>query len=348
VVAWLNFFRYGSGFLYVPYVLTEAILLFVLATQLIRTQEHLEQLLMALALVMIVRNLMDLGVTLYSFQSGDALGAIRHDRLLVAGTVTTESEWRSLFLPILALGALFARKKSLQMLLLGAVFLDVAWLAFAASRTAILGLGLAMVFLPIFAPPEMRKRVLRLAVPAAAVAAILMTVFSEAWTHIVITSQEDVFTGSLDEGRWVLWGGALEEFWKHPWIGNSVGAKHTFVLENARSMGLVFLVPYGIAVYLIWRHLSKVRRQRPPGASQGYICGLQVTILMVAVMGVTGSLLNTGTNAFFFWMLVGAAEGYYLQQRKEQQTGEAPAVQGYLSRLPFRRRRVASAGSVFS
>jgi hypothetical protein len=347
-VAGVNYFRYGPAFFYVPYVLVESLVLFILATQLIRKDDHLQRLTVALAGVIIVRSLLDLSVTLYSFHAGDALGDIRYDRLLIAGTVTTEAEWRSLLLPILAMSALFARNKGLQVLFLTAVFLDVAWLAFSASRTGLLGLGLAVVISPIVVPSAARKRAIRLAVPTIVVALVMMTVFSQAWGHIVAKSQKDIFTNSHEESRWILWGGSFSAFWESPWVGNSVGQKHSFILEDARSMGLVFLVPYGIAVYLVWRRLSKIRRLWPPQASLGFIYGLQAAILMVAVLGVTGSLLNTGVNAFFFWMLVGAAEGYYLQQHKEQQTEEASAVQGYLSRLRFRRRREASARGVLS
>lgn len=345
VVAWFNYFRYGSGFFNLPYVLTEAVLLFILATQLIRTREQLEQLLLALALMTVVRNLMDLGVTIYSFQQGDVLGAIRQDRLLISGTSTTESEWRSLLLPLLAVGALFAKQRLVKLLLISAVFLDVAWLAFAATRIGFLGIGISAIAVLLVPPREQRANSMRLVIPGVIFVALLMTVYSQSWVHIFSKTQEDLFIGDISSGRWRIWEESLKGFWGNPWMGSVQGVKHSFLFHNAGSMGLVFMVPYVLAVFLIWRHLSYLRRQDGDNAS-GSVIGMQGCLLVVTVLSVVGYFLNSGINAFFFWTIAGAFEGYYLQRRKDRRTEVVSVAQRYFPQIRFRRRGRVSAGGV--
>ena len=204
-VTWMNYIRYGSPFFNTPYILTESLVLLLLGFHLIRTRAHLGQLLAAIATAVLVRNAIDIGLTVASFNAGDSLGAIRQDGLLWGTAATTESEWRSLLLPLFLAGVLMSPNRGLRVLMTLALVSDVAWLSLSATRTAMIGMVVAPVALMFVLPSSRRLTLVGLTIPVAIVAVFLTASYSESWNHILSKSAQDL-QGGWESGRLSLWG----------------------------------------------------------------------------------------------------------------------------------------------
>ena len=52
-------------------------------------------------------------------------------------------------------------------------------------------------------------------------------------------------------GRPANWKEALSAFSDSPWLGDHQGGAHSFILGAAQTMGLAFLLPFGIVVWIV-------------------------------------------------------------------------------------------------
>jgi hypothetical protein len=320
LVAWVNFVRYGPvsgcavcGF-NVPYVLSEALLLSVLARHLVQTRRQLHRIMVVLTLAFIVRNLVDVGMTMLSIHAGNPLGLIRTDRLWLKVTSTVETDWRVLLLPLFLAGTLMAPRGAGRALFGLAALLDVAWLALAGTRTGLVALGLVPLFTLVLLPSAGRSGLLRLMPLIVALVVLLAGVFSGLWTHMV--SRSEVELGALwQEGRTAAWRDAFDGFLRNPLWGSSPGPSHSYILGTARYMGLAFLVPFGAALWTIWRHGAWLRGQPLDHACRIVVTGVQAGLLIAIVLNISGTMFQGATAAFFFWLLAGVQEAIYQDAR---------------------------------
>ena len=77
-------------------------------------------------------------------------------------------------------------------------------------------------------------------------------------------------------------------------------------------MGLVFLVPLAVTLFLIWRHGAWLRRQPLDPLSRTFVIGVQAAVMIAIVQNFVGPMFQGAVNAFYFWLLVGVQEAIYL------------------------------------
>jgi hypothetical protein len=311
LVAWLNLLRYGRPFFLTPYILSEALLLFLLAFHLIRDHQTVRQFLVVVALGFAIRTALDVGQAAYSVFAGATITAIRLDRLWLGGTSTSGSEWRSLFLPVFLALFLMTRRGSARTLFGAALLIDVAWLALAATRTGLIGLVLGPLGLLLLLPRTERRKLSLTLLPVGGLALYLLIVFTSNLSQMLTATRTQPELG----GRRLLWIEALQAFLRNPLWGDSPGPSHSYFLGTGRTMGLAYLVPLGIALYMIWRHAAWLRTQPLDRHSEALVAGVQAGLLVSIVLNATGTMFQSAFNAFFFWMLVGAVEAIYIGVR---------------------------------
>ncbi len=330
LVAWLNLLRYGRSFFLTPYILSEALLLFLLSYHLIRDQQTLREFLVVVALGFALRTALDASQAVYSILSGSTITAIRLDRLWLGGTSTSGSEWRSLFLPVFLALFLMTRRGPSRTLFGVALLIDVAWLALASTRTGLLGLVLGPLCLLLLFPKTERRKLSLTMLPVGGLALYLMIVFTTNLSQMLTATQTQPELG----GRRLLWLEAFQAFLRNPLWGDSPGPSHSYVLGTARAMGLTYLVPLAIALYLIWRHASWLRAQPLDRASEALVVGVQAGLLVSLVLNLTGTMFQSAFNAFFFWLLVGAVEALYTGVRAGHRELVGPPGRTSPGRLP--------------
>jgi hypothetical protein len=314
LVAWLNFARYGPMYFNLPFILSEAFLLFLLSYHLIRRRWHLSYLLLAFALAFIFRNAIDVGQAISSWSAYPSYGAIRADALWLGGTSTTGSEWRSLFLPLFLTMVLVVQNRKVRNIFRLALFLDIAWLALAGTRVGILGVFLALVSVLLLLPAPQRKRLFVLAFPLGLLVIFLVSSFGDVWTQMLERHQLDLDRG-WEAGRVGAWRLALSAFLENPLWGHSAGPSHSFFLGAGRAMGLVFLIPFCIALGKIWRHGAWLKRQPLDQMSLAFVLSMQACLLVAIPINFISTTFNTAFGSMFFWLLAGAHEALYLDVR---------------------------------
>ena len=161
---WIARFRYHIDFP-IAYVTTQALVLGFLTHQLIRNTSHLRMFLVMLALVLLVRNTLDIGLTVRAILNGEYLGPIRFENLPLSsggGSSTTGSDLRSLLLPLFIAAAMLAPSRKHRLLFLLTLISGVAWVSLSAARGGILGLALGTVVALAVLPRAKRKDLLLL------------------------------------------------------------------------------------------------------------------------------------------------------------------------------------------
>lgn len=314
-VTLVGLIRHGSGFANVPLILGEGIALFVLAYHLIDTPRARSGLVIIVSLSLVLRNGIDIWVTVLSILGGDRLGAIRNADLLYDVAATSEAEWRGFLLPVLVVAAMSVRRPSLRVLFWVAALSDVAWLALSATRTAYVILGLAPIALILVAPGKSRVRVLWATVPSALLAILLATSFSVAWTHVLERTQEGLAGGLAHDPHVSIWRQALDAFLLNPLFGHSLGPSHNWFLDMGRTMGLVFLVPMFAVFWIIWRRCAFIRARAVSWDASWFVVGFQGGMLVAMAFSLFGVFFRGAGAAFYFWLFAGALEALYQRTR---------------------------------
>ena len=255
---------------------------------------------------------------------GIKFGAIRGDLLITGSASTTESQLRSLLLPLFIAGTILLPSGRTRLLFGLSAVLEVAWLSLAATRTGIVGLVLGPVILFAILPSARRGRLFLLVPAGAAMALFLAGFYSGAWSFILESSKIDLALG-FEAARPSSWLDALNAFWRNPWIGDSQGVSHSFFLGTARTMGLVFLVPFVITLWIIWRHGVWLNRQPLDLLTRTLVVGVLAALLISVPLNFLGTMFG-GSVSFFFWLLVGMLEAVYLDVRRgHYRIAEQPA-----------------------
>ena len=315
-VTWIGLVRYGSGFYNVPLIFSESVVLFVLTLHLLKDRVHLRRLLIVLAIAYLVRNSIDVVQTLISLQSGSALGAIRSDQLLFGSTATTESHLRALVLPLMIMGVVYAPNLPARVLIGATLALDVAWLGLAGTRTAAIGLVIAPVATIMLLPRSPRRWAVLLVVPLGILFFLVATQLSESGSLVVDRTQRDLNVG-FEGGRPAKWKAAFDAFIENPLVGSGQGVSHSYFLGSARTMGLLFLVPFFAALAIVWSHCRWLRRTQFDQESHAFAGGIMAMLAVALVLNFTGTML-AGFPSFIFWILVGAVESVYLGVRAQR------------------------------
>ena len=315
VVTWLNLIRYGTSFYNFPLIFSEALIIFLLVYHVIVTRRHLSQLLVVLAVALTLRNAIDVGMTIASIEAGDVLGAIRQNELIAGGTSTTQSHLRSVMLPLFIAGVILMPTRRTRALFGLAVLVEVAWLSLASTRTGMIGLVLSPALVFAVMPAGKRRGLLLLLPAVALVAVVLSVVYSGAWSGVRRATERDI-EGGFGAGRPANWKEGLSSFSDSPWIGDHQGGAHSFILGAAQTMGLPFLLPFGIVAWIVWRHGLWLRGRRLDPASETLVVGMLAALLLAVPLNLVGTMFN-GFVAFFFWLLVGMLEAVYLDARGE-------------------------------
>ena len=74
-------------------------------------------------------------------------------------------------------------------------------------------------------------------------------------------------------------------------------------------MGLAFLLPFGIVVWIVWRHGLWLRGQRLDPASETLVVGVLAVLLLAVPLNLVGTMFN-GFVAFSFGCLSGCWKLY--------------------------------------
>ena len=320
-VAGLNLFlRYGSSFWNIPLILSESMLVFALSYHLIREPGHVRRLLIVILVAVALRTIIDVVMTVMSLQVGTGVGAIRSENAWLQNSSTAESQFRGMLLPVFIAVIVLSREKALSALALVAMVASLAWLSLAYTRQGFIGIAMAPAVTFLFLSAVERRRVLRLVLLGLPVVILFATYFSGAWEAVLIENSIDLERGFDEGGRPAQWAEAFRAFLENPLIGSSYGGSHSFWLGSARSMGLVFLVPYFFLLWLVWRHGAWLRKQPLDPMSRVLVVGMQGGLLMALVFNSIGQMFQGASSAFYFWMLVGVQEAIYYGVRTGQFT----------------------------
>ncbi|MDA2932716.1 O-antigen ligase family protein [Acidobacteria bacterium AH-259-D05] len=316
-IACLNLLRYSEPYFFiVPYIFCQSLGLFFLGYQLIQNRRYLRQLLTALALAIIVRDLLDVSMQIHSLAGGNSLGVIRLGELWMSANPSTEAGWRSLLMPLFIMLVLLLPNRRSQILYGMVLLLEVAWLSLAGSRTAVMGLVLVPFCLLIVASATERRQLLRLTPLLGLVVVSLAVFFSGPWDYMYSTTVVKSEGGLwIKTGRTGYWVDAFQAFLKNPLWGHSVGINHSYFLFMARTMGLSFLAPLGFALWKIWRHGAWLKTRPLDRLTRALVIGLQAGLLLSLVLNLTGTTFTNAVPSFYFWLLVGAQEAIYLDVR---------------------------------
>ncbi|MBI4538187.1 MAG: O-antigen ligase family protein [Gemmatimonadetes bacterium] len=321
LVAWLNAMRYGPvygcavcGF-NTPYILSEALVLFFLTYHLIRERRQMWWCLLVFGVALVGRNVIDIVLTIFSFRAGSVLGAIRQEELWLDSAATTESAWRSMLLPLLLVIPAMLRDRIVRSVFVLGLLSSVIWLALSATRTGIVGLVLGAAFLLTVLPARERARLLPILSVLGLIVVFGAAVYSETWAHVLWKTRQDLEVG-IETGRLAYWLSAWEAFAKNPLWGSSVGTSHSYFLGTGRYMGLAFLIPFFVAMWVIWRHGAWLRRQPLDRLSWAVVVGMQGGLLAAVVLNFLGTTFQGAVPAFFFWILVGIQEAIYMDVKR--------------------------------
>lgn len=331
LITWVNLLRHGEGFFNVPLIFSESVLLFALAHHLIRERSHVRWFLFFLILMHSYRNVLDIAVSVQSLLAGMPGSVIAGDRLIYGGTSTTLSTIRNLMLPILMVLTIAAQGLPIRMFLGGSVVLNVTWLALASKRTAMVGVVLVPLSLMALVPARSRRRLLILLTPLAILFVLIMGVWTQSFDPMLLRITRDIEEFQMGTGgRLGMWIGALQAFLSSPLIGSGPGSAHSYLLQAARSMGLVFLIPFFLALWRVWRHGAWLRQQELDPMIQAFVVGMQAILLTAVPLNIIGTDWQAAGYGFIFWLLVGVQEAIYDDVREGRYAianpSEAPPV----------------------
>ena len=306
-------------FLY-PQILIEASLVFFLGINLIRTRQQGLTLVLVLAAAITLRNTFDLAESWVAIVDGAEYSKIRIEKNYFEGISTGQSAWRSLLLPIFLSMAVYARTRGERVIFGLAVISGAAWLGISGTLTALASIVVLGALLAWQIPRD-RRRSLRLWLAAVALVWLSAALTFPVMLRATFQDLQTAFTGN--EARVVPWKHALSGFVHNPLYGTRSSAHHSYLLGRAQEMGLVFLVPFGLDLWMIWRHAALSKRRTLAPSMLALVIGIQCALLLSMFHNFIGTAWHLGEYAFLFWLLVGVNEGLYLH------AGESPQVAGY-------------------
>ena len=318
LVLWIAAVRYPqTPAATIAYVFSQGLVLMFLALQLTRNRKQVRLFLVMLALALLAGSLGDSAVAVRSILTDGSVGAIRNENALFGtsgGQPATGSGLRSLLLPLFIAGTVLATSQRIRVIFGLTVLAVVAYLALAASRQGVVGLVLGIILMSVLLPAGKRKGVLLL-VPVGVLIYVGLAVYlGSGWQFIVGQNASDLDT-LWEEGRSSAWRSAWEAFRQSPLIGHSWGRNHSYFLMHARSMGLTFLVPFIIGLWMIWRHAWWLKRQQLDRYGQILVLGSLAGLLVAIPFNIGGRMFAT-FPLYYFFILVGVMEAVYIDVRR--------------------------------
>ena len=308
--------RYGlAEYMRYPQVLIQGTLLFFLGLHLCRTRPQLITLILVLAAAFTIRNSIEIVENVVALMSGEVYSAVRTESQgsFFQTTSTGHSALRGFVLPIFIAMFIYATKRHERLLLGAAIVSSAVWIGFSGARIGMISIVIGILFLLWRMPSKRAALSVWLGLLAIAVIAAAL-VFPNMLQDTLGRIQDFTFG---EERRQVAWRLAFEAFISNPLIGTEMGPHHSYFLGRAREMGLLFLVPYSLALWRVWRHISWMRRHETEPITRAFVIGLQAALLTAIFQNFIGTGWQVGEYALIFWLLVGAHEAMFFQARRQ-------------------------------
>ena len=307
----LGVLRYGSSYIRYPQIFVEAAVLFILGLNLFRTRRQILWLILFLAAAFTLRNAFELFESWMAFRSGVAVSLIRSEQDFYGGISTSYSELRGLVLPLFIAMFVYADRRSEQLLFGAATLSCGAWLGISGARVGVASMAIVCLLLMWLIPRRRAKLswVLGLTLISLYIGTLL---FPNMWQDI-IQKIEELLAGS--DARMFPWRYALEGFLSNPLVGSRLGPHHSYLLGRAQEMGLLFLMPFGLALWHVWRHTRWLQRHETEPMMRAFVIGFQASLLLAVAQNFVSTSWQLGHYAMFFWLLAGVQESLYYQAR---------------------------------
>lgn len=322
LIAWGNFVRYGSVYLNLPYSMTQALLLSIIIHLTIRSTIQFRRLLLALMAAITLRYGRDILVILYTGN----IYAIRSGEGLFGIAVTSQAEIISMLLPLLMVLSMTETERWIRTLARICLATAVVWTGLSTARVGVVGLVLAVACLTPFLYRKDRSRLLILSIIEAFLFFVSVTILTRSWDIVGVSlgAQGPTF------GRGGMWLDAWQAFLRNPWVGSGLGVHHSYWLGVARAMGLLYLIPFWLAMWSIWRRSQWLKRQALEPTARAFLVGFRASFLANIALSFGGTTLQAAHYPFVFWMLVGMLESLCLQV---QQSPSGLALKSPTTRL---------------
>ena len=299
--------RYGKVYLGHPQILIEASLVFFLVVNLIRTRQQGLTLALVVAGAFTIRNVFDLTESWVAIINGAEYSKIRIEENYFGGISTGQSAWRSVLLPIFLALMVYSRKRHERLIFGSAVISIAAWLGISRTLTAVASVVICALLLVWLIPRDRRANILR-----------WLTVVAVVWLLAALTFPI-MLRGTIQDLETALTGFARNPLW-----GSRSGPHHSYLLGRSQEMGLLFLAPFGLTLWTIWRHSRRMRRLTLAPTMLALVIGIQAAVLLAIFHNLVGTAWQLGEYAFLFWLLVGVHEALYVRYSGPQKLNELP------------------------
>ena len=306
-----------------PQVLIQGLLLFSLGLYFCRTRGQVLTLVLVLAAAFTLRNTIEIFENLMAVKAGEGYSTIRTEQFggFFQTASTGHSAFRGFMLPVFIAMFMYVKEPSNKLLLAVAIISSAAWIGIAGSRIGLISIVVGLLFLVWRMPGKWVAISIWLGLLA--VTALAAALMFPVMLQVTLQHFENLLTGN--EHRVVAWGLAFKAFIANPFIGTEVGPNHSYFLGRAREVGLLFLIPYCIALWRVWCHTSWMRRHETDPIASALAIGMQAALLTAIFQNFVGTGWQVGEYSLVFWLLVGANEALYVRARRDYSTAGTAA-----------------------
>ena len=319
--------RYGTvAYLRYPQILIQATVLFFLGLSLFRTRQQLVTLVLVLAVAFTLRNSIELVENWSAFQAGNPYSTIRIEEHGGGGffrTLSTgQSAFRGFMLPIFVAMFIYAQNRTERILLGAAIISSAAWIGISGTRIGTLSVVIGLLLLMWRMPGKRGALSVWLGLLVATMLATAL-MFPD-MLKVTLQHFDNIIFGG--ERRVTTWKYAFEGFLLNPAFGSRIGPHHSYLLGRAQEMGLVFMLPFALALWRVWSHTAWMRLHQVDPSVRAFAIGLQAGILTAVFQNFIGTGWQVGEYALIFWLLIGVHEALYYHSRRAFQRDFAPSV----------------------
>ena len=307
----LGVLRYGMGYIRYPQVFINGAVLFVLSSNVVRTRQQIVRLTLVLAAATTLISVYLCVENLIASSSGDWYSSVRAQTGFYRTDSTSRAELLSFFVPLLSAMFVSAERRSERFLFGAAVLSSSAVIGISGTRIGVASMVTGCLLLIWLMPGRRAKLswVLGLMLISLYIGTLL---FPNMWQVAIQTTQ--LFLAGSD-ARMIPWRYALEGFLSNPLVGSRLGPHHSYLLGRAQEMGLLFLMPFGLALWHVWRHTRWLQRHETEPMMRAFVIGFQASLLLAVAQNFVSTSWQLGEYAMFFWLLAGAQEALYYQAR---------------------------------
>ena len=235
-------------------------------------------------------------------------------------------------LPVFVAMFIYAQKRSERILLGGAILTSALWIGISGARVGMISVVFGLVLLMWRMP--MKRGVVSAWLGLLVIAMITTALMFPEMLKDTLQNFDNIIFGG--ERRVQIWKYAFEGFTQNPFFGSRFGPHHSYLLGRAQEMGLVFLLPFAIALWRIWRHTVWMRLHQLDPSVRAFAVGLQAAMLTAVFQNFIGTSWQVGEYALIFWLLLGVHEALYFHSRRallQDSASRAPTTQMNEQRL---------------